>query len=216
MDFGDEDDDAYLNLDLPDGDDEEQNSGGETEDENLGGENASETAAHENDGRGDDNNAAPTEDNSDNNAGEDNSDNNAGEDNNNAGEADNMYSIKQYIKIFAKQNPKHGTTKIAHSNPPMSFVRMRVKIPNRGKSEIYVAEGMQCQIGKDTRLLCPGRKGRTKYFDNGKNRFIVLGCIWVSSFCSLVLHACFAKNYTPHIRSAVVLTGPKRGHVIPP
>ena len=89
-----------------------------------------------------------------------------------------ILTIREYCKVFAKQNKNHGSTKIPNSNPPMASIRPRVKLPNRGRPQIYVAEGVQCQNGP--RLLCPGRTGTTTFFDNGKSSFVVLGVIWVS------------------------------------
>ena len=93
-----------------------------------------------------------------------------------------ILTMHEYWKVFAKQNKNHGTTKIPHSNPPMSFIRSRSKMPSRGRPALYVAEGVQCQNVKAPRLLCPGRTGTTKFFENGKVRFVVLGIIWVSLF----------------------------------
>ena len=103
--------------------------------------------------------------------------------------ANSILTIREYQKVFARQNKHHGTTKIPNSQPAMSFIRQRVKMPTRGRPTIYVAEGVCCQ--NVPRLLCPGRTGTTKFFENGKVKFVVLGVIWVSLCFRLYSFHCF-------------------------
>lgn len=125
-------------------------------------------------------------------------------------------TIREYQKVFAKQNSKYGTCKIPNSNPAMCYIRQRVKMPTRGRPVIYVAEGVQRQ--NIPRLLCPGRTGTTTYFDNGKSAFVVLGVIWVSKFVLHViafivcLHIYFYT--TPHDRSVAASTDRLIDHAI--
>ena len=92
-------------------------------------------------------------------------------------------TIREYTKVFIKQINKYGLTKIQNSYPAISFVRPRVKMPPRGKPQIYVTEGVQLQNGgiHGVRLICPGRLGKTKHFQDGKSDFVVLGCFWIGA-----------------------------------
>lgn len=93
------------------------------------------------------------------------------------------FTMSDYTKVFAKQNS--GRTKIHGSTPAISFVRPRAKMPARGEPQIFVAEGVECD--KTKCLLCPGRSGRSNFFQNGNSEFVVLGCIWVRKFVFIFL-----------------------------
>ena len=93
-----------------------------------------------------------------------------------------IYTMREYRKLFAKRIPGYGTQFIRSSMPPMYYVKPRVMVPASGQPAIFVAEGVQCQT-KELRLLSPGI---TLQF-TGCNSFeyAVLGLIWV---CSLYLN----------------------------
>ena len=92
-------------------------------------------------------------------------------------EADNVYTILEFTKLFQQNNPKYGITKIRYSQPPLAYVRPKVSISNGSSPNIYICEGLQCVNGQP-RLVC---SGRTLHFTSAEPAltYVVLGCIWV-------------------------------------
>ena len=98
-----------------------------------------------------------------------------------------IHTIRDYHKIF-RSAPKYGLSKVwGTTDPAISFVRPRVRLPATGKPLIFVAEGLQAN--KYNSLICPGRC----FYHLQSEMFVTIGVIWVS----YVMHNHNNNTYTP-------------------